>query len=345
MSLERARAAFALDAPPLIPQLEMIDDDSFLKRRIGLDPAVPGKEYPYAWWKYAQDLGLDFTWNISEMPMYGRYTNMGHAVWNDNAGYDNKVDCPFATEEDVLSFDPVAECRIAPKPEMVDSFRRNLETARSVCPTVMVPGGRYHSLFSACIRTFGWDMFLTSVPGNEDRFARVLEGFARLSIAEAEAWAETDAEVYITHDDIVWTSGAVFHPDWYRKYIFPWYPKIWAPLKEAGKKVIYCADGTWTEFIDDIAVAGADGFLFEPTTSLELVAERYGKTHVIMGNADCRVLQFGTKDDIYAEVKRCVEIGKRCPGYFMLASNHIAPGIPYENIVHYFDCFEELRRR
>jgi uroporphyrinogen-III decarboxylase len=40
------------------------------------------------------------------------------------------------------------------------------------------------------------------------------------------------------------------------------------------------------------------GFVFEPLTSLETIVERYGQTHVIIGNADTRILLFGTKDDI-----------------------------------------------
>jgi len=345
MSLARARSAFRLEAPDRILQTEMIDNDEFLIRRIGLDPSIPGQEYPYSWWKYAQDLGLDFTWNICEMPMQGRYTNMGHAVWNENAGYDAGLFCPFEDEEAVLAFDPVEECGILPEGEIARRQQENLDRARTVCPDVLVPGGRYHSLFSACIRTFGWEMFLTTIPGNEERFGRVLEGFLQLSLAETRAFCRTDGEVYITHDDIAWTSGAVMDPAWYRTYIFPRYRRLWAPLKEAGKKVVFTADGTYTEFIDDLVAAGADGFIMEPTTSLELLAERYGKTHILMGNADCRVLQFETREDIYNEVKRCVDIGRDCPGYFLLAGNHLPVGIPYEHMLAYFDAFETLRRR
>jgi len=208
----------------------------------------------------------------------------------------------------------------------------------------MVPGGRYHSLFSACIRTFGWEAFLTAVPGNEEEFDKVLEGFMKLSIAEAEAWAQTDIKAYITHDDIVWGTGAVFAPEWYRKYIFPKYKKIWGPLKEAGIKIIYCADGTWTDFIHDVAEAGADGFLFEPSTSLDEIVAHYGKTKVIMGNADCREIAAG-KERIEAEVDRCVKLGKGCPGYFMIASNHLAADVPEENIEYYLHYFNKVRRR
>lgn len=345
MGYKRGMAAINLEMTDKIPQLEMIDHDEYLIKKLGIDTTDPKQQYPYAWHKYSQDMGFDFVWNIHEMPMHGKYTNMGHAVWNDTNDYDNDLFCPFQEPEDVLNFNPVEECKIAPLKEMINEFQTNVDNARKVCPDVVVPGGRYHSLFSACIRTFGWDMFLTSVPHHEEEFDKVLEGFMELSIAEATAWAETDIKTYITHDDIVWTAGAVFHPEWYKKYIFPKYKKIWAPLKEKGIKIIYCSDGNVTQFIDDVADAGADGFLFEPVTSLDYIVEKYGKTKIIMGNADCRVMQFGTKEEIYKEVKRCTDIGKQCPGYFMLASNHLPNGIPMDNLEYYFEAFEKLRNR
>jgi hypothetical protein len=344
MSFERGIKAINLEMTDEIPQTEMIDHDEFMKKRAGIDISDPEQKLN-AWTTLAQKLDFDFIWNILEMPMHGRVTKMGHAVWNEIDTYDNEIVCPFKTDEDVLSFDPVSECQLQPVEKMVPIFQKNFDDKRKLLPNTVVPGGRYHTLFSACIRTFGWDMFLMSVPGNEERFDRVLEGFAEISTAEAEAWARTGIEVYITHDDIVWSNGAVFRPEWYRKYIFPKYKKIWAPLKERGIKIIYCADGDWNEFIDDVADAGADGFIFEPSTSLEYITEKYGQTKVIMGNADCRILQFGTREDIEREIKRCIDLGRNCPGYFMLTSNHIPNGIPLENVDFYFETFERMRKR
>ena len=59
-----------------------------------------------------------------------------------------------------------------------------------------------HALQQLHPRTFGWEMFLASVPHHEEEFDRVLEGFTEISIAESEAWARTGLEVFITHDDI-----------------------------------------------------------------------------------------------------------------------------------------------
>ena len=173
----------------------------------------------------------------------------------------------------------------------------------------------------------------------------VLEGFYERTRQYYKAWVKVDIEFFVCHDDIVWTSGAVFHPDWYRKYIFPRYKKLWALLKGKGIKVLFCSDGDFTEFIDDVAQAGADGFFFEPCTSLELIAQKYGGTHVIIGNVDCRNLTFGTREDIYNDVKRCADIGKKCPGYFFAVGNQIPSNVPVDRALYYFELINKLGKR
>jgi len=94
--------------------------------------------------------------------------------------------------------------------------------------------------------------------------------------------------------------------------------------------------------VDDIAAAGVHGFVFEPLTALEYIIERYGKTHVIIGNVDTRVLLSGSKAQIRAEVERCISLGRDCPGYFMAVGNHIPANTPVENALYYNDVYEEL---
>jgi len=40
-----------------------------------------------------------------------------------------------------------------------------------------------------------------------------------------------------------------------------------------------------------------------------------------------------------------VDLGRDCPGYFMLMSNHIPNNVPFDNVRRYFDAFERLRGR
>jgi len=160
-----------------------------------------------------------------------------------------------------------------------------------------------------------------------------------------EALAEANVPVVMIHDDIVWTSGAIFHPGWYRKYVFPNYRKLFKPLLDSGKKIMFTSDGNYTEFIDDIANCGVHGFVMEPTTDMRYIAEKYGKTHVFIGNADTRILLEGTKEQIYNEVKRCMDIGKSCPGFFMAVGNHIPPNTPVENALYYNEVYQKMSKR
>jgi len=151
--------------------------------------------------------------------------------------------------------------------------------------------------------------------------------------------------VIYSHDDIVWSAGPAIRPAWYRRYIFPHYQRYWAPLLEAGKKPIFVSDGNYTEFIDDIAACGAQGFFLEPLTDLAYLTERYGRTHIIVGNADTRILLRGNRREIRQEVERCMRLGRDCPGFFMSVTNMIPANTPVESALYYNQVYEELRER
>jgi hypothetical protein len=49
-----------------------------------------------------------------------------------------------------------------------------------------------------------------------------------------------------------------------------------------------------------LAACGVHGFVLEPTTDMKYIADKFGRTHVFVGNADCRILLSGTKAAIRA---------------------------------------------
>jgi hypothetical protein len=301
--------------------------------------------------RFYEVMNYDFIWYHNDGPELwgnlGRATDMGHAVYMEGGtDYRAAKPCPFDTPEEVLEFDAAEEYGLPDIKTRAAYFQKEWQEQDTLYPSVLVPGGHYKTLVSGCIEAFGWDMLLMAAATDPEKFGEhVLEGFFNLTLANFKAWAETDIKVFINHDDMVWTEGAIFHPEWYRKYIFPRYKKLWEPFKEKGIKVLFCSDGTYTEFVDDIAEAGADGFILEPTTSLAYIAEKYGKTHVIVGNADCRALTFGSKAEIEAEVRRCMDIAKVCPGFIMALGNHLPGNIPIDNALYYFNLVDELGKR
>jgi len=346
MSYERGWQALHLEMPDKIPHTEYCSNPEWIKRLTGLDPRIP-EQAAAATFGLIREWDYDLRWMTMGLPNQPRLTHMGTAIWSEaieQSFHDNR-ECPFRTPEDVLSFDPVEAIGLQDHRALVDHYSRTWRTIQDQTPTCVVPGGYYNSIFSWCILTFGWEMFLTAAALDAERFDRVLEAFCEVSQTVYNAQAECGCDFFICHDDIVWTQGAVFHPDWYRRHVFPRYRRLWAPLLEAGIKILFCSDGDFTEFVDDLADLGAHGFIFEPMTDLEYIVQRYGQDKVIVGNADCRVLMSGTPDDIRAEVKRCADLGRDCPGYFFAVGNHIPYNIPVSKVQVYADAIEEMGQR
>jgi len=352
MSCEIGMRIMNLEPTERVGRTEYCAHNELVRKITGLDPAAKDrKEQEKAWDKFYRWADYDFLWFADDGPdawqKLGRATDMGHAVYAEGGtDFRDTLICPFKTPEEALSFDAAGEYGLPDVNERARYFQEVHQKMKAAYPELVNPGGYYKTLVSGCIETFGWDIFLMAVGTDQEKFGEyVLEGFFNVTLANIRAWAKTGVKVFVSHDDMVWTKGAIFKPEWYRKYIFPRYKKLWQPLKEAGIKVLFCSDGNFTEFIDDVAAAGADGFIFEPTTDLQRIASKYGKTHVIVGNADCRALTFGTKEDIEKEVKRCMDTAKACPGFIMAVGNHIPPNIPLDNALHYFDLVRKYGKR
>jgi len=337
MSTERGMAAIRLEMPDEIPHTQYVTHPAWIEhlRRKAGKPQAGIEEL----------LDFDFRWSTDGPTIpRGRWTDMGHAFWQpDGSDYRPAKPSPFTDVEQMYRLDPFEEYGRVDHARQVGQYQAWYDEARR--GTGVVSGGLYRSVVSWAIDAFGWENLLLAAGLDSDRFGTLLDRWADYLMQYVEAWAATDVEVFLTHDDMVWTQGSIFRPEFYRTYVFPNYKRYWDTVKDAGKKVLFCSDGTFTQYVDDIAAAGAEGFIFEPTTDLEYVVRRYGKTHVIMGNADTRVLTFGTKEEVRAEVKRCLDLGRACPGYFFSVGNHIPPNVPIENADACIETYLDLRRR
>jgi len=337
---QRGWDALHLRMPDQIPHTEYVSHGPFIRKVTGLDPSDPR-----AGVEFARLTDFDLIWSNYDLPGNRRLTHMGTAHWYEGQETPDNRECPFPDDESVLSFDPVATFDVPPVTEVARLYEEQWQRDQEKYSFAVFPGGFYNTVFSWCILTFGWERFLCAAATDMERFDRVMEGFTRLSMVAFEASARTSMTTFICHDDIVWTSGPVFSPDWYRRYVFPRYKRLWKPLKEAGKILLFCSDGDFTMFVDDLVECGADGFIFEPLTDLEYVAGKYGQSKVIVGNVDCRVLTYGTPADIDAEVHRCADIGRSCPGYFFAVGNHIPYNVPMEHVELYLDLIKKYGKR
>lgn len=350
MSYQDGWAALNLEMPARVPRTEASVDFPVIRAVTGLDVDIrsPGELQLQAIQAFVRAWNYDilFAAAVGYDVLEKKRSSMGHAVYAQyGVDYDTRIYCPFQTVEEVLAFDPwEAYGSVVPAAE-VKRFNDNYRANVAGFPDVVNMTGIYTTLMSGMIAIFGWDMLLLAAGTDPQGFGRVVNRYASWMQQYYDALAESETPVVYSHDDLVWTAGPFIHPDWYRAFIFPNLRKLWAPLVEAGKKIIFFCDGNYTPFLNDVAACGNAGFWFECFTDLEAVVEKFGRTHAIIGNGDCRVLTFGSRAQIRAEVERCLRAGKKCPGYFMCISGHIPANVPPENAIYYNEVYEELSRR
>lgn len=353
MSYKNGMAALSLEMTDRVPRTEYSAAEyhiDLINAVLGtsLTPDSPESERRKASvaFRKAWDYGLHWSANISANEFGDIRTKMGHAAYiAAGKDFNAEISSYFKDVDDVLDFDPLNVLPSYTHSELVNRFNVAHAKKQNENSDVVCTSGTYVTAVSALIDLFGWDLLLEGLGEDADAMGRVLERYSQWLQKYYNALAESDVKVVMVHDDIVWTSGAFVSPAWYRKYVFPCYKRYIDPLKQAGKKVLYTSDGNYTEFIDDIADCRFDGFVLEPMTDMAYIAEKYGKTHCFVGNADTRILLKGTKEDIENEVKRCMDIGKNCPGFIMAVGNHIPANTPVENALWYNECFEKMRKR
>ncbi|MFC1671986.1 uroporphyrinogen decarboxylase family protein [Planctomycetota bacterium] len=293
--------------------------------------------------KQAHDLfGFDFIWSTNDglidWAAAGRATDMGHAAYAaDGSDKRELSESPFRTEHEVWAFDAVEEYGLPDFDEQVAAYEKLVQDARRAYPDQLTTGGYYKTLVSGAIASFGWDMLLIGC-SDTGKMEKVFDSFFRRTLFFMKAWAATSVEAVIQHDDFVWTEGAFMHPDVYRRVIIPKYAELWKPLHDAGKKVLFCSDGNFTEFASDVVQAGADGLIFEPCNDFGYMANRFGDTTCLVGSfADCRDLTFGKWDRVRADIDRTTGHLADCRGAIVAVGNHLPPNIPKEMLDKYFD--------
>lgn len=294
---------------------------------------------------------LNFLWTTQdglrgEWAKWGRCTDMGHAEYAAGGTDLHPPErCPFASVEDVWAFDAVAEYGLPAMAEQVAAYEDWVWEKRRDFPDQLCPGGYYKTIVSGAIQAFGWDMLLEAA-AERDKIERVFDGFFRRTLFHMEAWARTSAEAVIQHDDFVWTAGAFMRPEIYRSVLIPRYAELWKPLKRAGKKVLFCADGDFREFAADVVAAGADGLIFEPVMEFGEMAEKFGQTTVLVGSAvDCRDLTFGSWETVRAAVDRSLALARRCRGVILATGNHLPANIPAPILEQYRAYLQANRHR
>ena len=349
MSYKYGMAALNLEMTDLVPRTEYSLDGHYelIKKVTGID-VINGGDRTEAVLALIKAWEYSINWSVMiGGDTLGKHrTSMGHAVYAyGGVDRNDNIYCPFTSEEEIFNFDFYEKLGEIDIDAYTQRFNRHFENQQKFYSDTVNMTGIYTTCISGLIDMLGWDYLLLCAGLDPVRFGDLANRYCDWTKQFFVAMAKSDVPVIMVHDDIVWTEGAFIHPDWYRKYVFANYKKMFSLLVESNKKIIFTSDGDYTEFIDDMVDCGVNSFVLEPLTDMQYIADKYGKTHSFIGNADTRALLYGTKEDIYNEVKRCMDIGKKYPGFIMAVGNHIPPNTPVDSCMYYNDYYMQMRKR
>ena len=116
----------------------------------------------------------------------------------------------------------------------------------------------------------------------------------------------------------------------YIKEIMEFYASAGMP----GALVHLCGDHNGNlELWKDVPTMPRSFFSFGYEVPLEKASEFLGEKYILAGNMKSSVLQMGSKEEVMAETRRCLEIGMKHPGGFVLMpSCEFPPDTPEENL-------------
>ena len=345
-------AAINLEMPDIVPRVEYSADFywELINKVTGSNVSEGSSpiERQAATSAFVKAWDYGFVWNIlTHSQIFGdKRTSMGHANYaTDGADFSDNISTLFKDAEDVYTYDMYEAYGNRDKITLTKEYDANYKIMCANYPDTVNMTGIYVTCMSGLIELLGWDILLQAAGIDSEAFGAFTNRYVDWIKQYFDALADCKAPVVMIHDDLVWGHGPFLNPEFYRKFIFPNYKKLFKPLHEAGKKILYTCDGDFTMFIDDIADCGINGFVLEPLTDMAYIAEKYGKTHSFVGNVDTNILLAGNKDDIEAEVKRCMDIGKKYPGFFLAVGNHIPSNTPIDNVLYYDEIYRKLAKR
>jgi len=203
----------------------------------------------------------------------------------------------------------------------------------------------YTTLFMWPIVTFGWEPFLLAAASDPERFDRHFwQPWTEISRSQCEALAAMEGEVVFTHDDLTVSTGPVFAPAFFEKYIFSRYEYIWEPITRAGKKLVFVCDGNLDVFLERLLEFPIAGIMFEnPTTPLERVLATWGRAgRGFIGGVSTPLLTQGTPDEVRTHTRQVIERCRRYPGFILSACGGLHGNIPMANMLEYFETRNEM---
>ncbi|MFB0516306.1 MAG: uroporphyrinogen decarboxylase family protein, partial [Candidatus Neomarinimicrobiota bacterium] len=196
--------------------------------------------------------------------------------------------------------------------------------------------GEITSPFDYLLDYLGHESALTALILAPDRCRALLQRFANgIAALAREMCAQPIDAVKISSP---FAGMGFISPDFYRRFVLPYEGQIIAAIKEQGKYAYLHTCGAINDRLEAMAESGTSGLeCLDPpplgNVELEDAVRRVGQSLFIKGNVDSvNTLLQGSEEDILADVKRRIQIGKTGRGFILSTACSIAPHVRRERV-------------
>jgi uroporphyrinogen decarboxylase len=190
--------------------------------------------------------------------------------------------------------------------------------------------------------------YLEAMTVRPDLIHRYLDIQLEGNLQDIEVLAAMGVDIIWGGGDFCSNHGPAYSPEHFRTFILPRLARITECGHRFGLPYFFRTDGwTWPVAQYLFVESGVDGYgEIDAQAGMDLGELKAKLFHLLLwGNVDCaRTLSSGSREDVVAETKACIERAAPGGGYILGSSNSIHSGVPADNFLAMIDTVREFGR-
>ncbi len=199
------------------------------------------------------------------------------------------------------------------------------------------------SLYERAWTLRGLENLLMDFHQHPDFVHRLLQRIADYNVAQAREALKYDVDAVYFGDDWGQQRGLQMGPRIWREFIYPVLRRMYAVVGDAGKFLMIHSCGDVDELFDDLIAIGLNCFNpFQPEVMdvYSLLPRYRGRLAFHGGLSTQRTLPFGSVEDVRAETRRLLELG-RDGGYILAPAHDVEGDVPLENMLAMIELVQQ----